>query len=270
VSLTGEQQDLLGAIQRVLEGDPEIEAAWLGGSLGKGAGDAFSDVDVVVLVAGRPAAEVGQRYAREVATIAEPALVQPLYGARLVNVVTTDWRRFDISFVEAGELGRFDADRLTPLFNRGDRSPPRGRTAPYRATPESVLPLVTEYFRILGLLVVALGREEFVLGLSGLEILRRLTVDLMLEENGVGPADRGGALHRNPFLTLEQRHELASLPPAVADREGLIASNRALSAIFLPRARRVAASVGAVWPSVLEDATHRHLQKRLGVRFEAL
>jgi hypothetical protein len=270
VALTAEQEDLLGAIRRVLEGDPEIEAAWLGGSLGQDAGDAFSDVDVVALVAGRPAAEVGARYARDVMAIAEPALVQPLFGARVLNVVTADWRRFDISFVEAAELGRFDATRLTALFNRGERSPPRGAKAPYRATPESILPLVIEFLRVLGLLVVTLGREEYMLGLSGLEILRRLTVDLMLEENGVGPADRGGALHRNPFLTAEQRAELASLPPAVADRQGLIAANQMLSAIFLPRARRIAADVGATWPAAFEAATRRHLEARLGVRFEAL
>jgi len=270
VTLTADQRDLLGAIQRVLEGDPEIEAAWLGGSLGRAEGDEFSDVDVVALVAAAPAAEVGMRYACGVSAIAEPALVQPLYGARVLNVVTTDWRRFDISFVDGGDLGRFDANHLAPLFNRGERSPPHATKAPYRATPGSILPLVTEFLRVLGLLAVALGRREHVLGLSGLELLRRLTMDLMLEENGIGPADRGGALRRNPFLTEEQRGELASLPPAVADREGLIAANRAVSAVFLPRARRLAAVAGAPWPSVFEAATRRHLQERLGVRFEAL
>jgi predicted nucleotidyltransferase len=265
VTLTPEQQDLLGAIQRVLEGDRAIDAAWLGGSLGRGAGDAFSDVDVVALVAQAPAAEVGMRYAREAALIAEPALVQPLYGARLLNVVTTDWRRFDISFVEAGELGRFDANRLKPLFNRGDRSPPRGTGEAYHATPETVLPLITEYLRVLGLLVVALGRQEYILGLSGLEILRRLTVDLMLEENGVGPADRGGALHRNPFLTAEQRAELAALPPLSANRASVIETNGAFAAIFLPRARRLAAQIGMTWPKDFEAATRRHLERGLGL-----
>jgi hypothetical protein len=117
--------------------------------------------------------------------------------------------------------------------------------------------------------VVALGREEYILGLSGLEILRRLTVDLMLEENGVGPAERGGALHRNPFLTKEQRSELASLAPVVADRDGLIAANRALAAIFLPRARQLAARTGTAWPSIFEAATRRSLQERLGLALEA-
>ena len=57
-----EQQALVDAIAKALGADPEIEAAWLGGSLGRGAGDAFSDVDIVALVADAPAAQVGLRY----------------------------------------------------------------------------------------------------------------------------------------------------------------------------------------------------------------
>jgi len=267
VTLSSDQQDLLDAIGRVLEADPEIEAAWLAGSLGRGGGDAFSDVDIVALVARGPA-EAGLRYARGVAAIAEPALVQPLFGGRILNVVTTSWGRFDISFVEPGELARFDADRLTPLFNRGDRLPPRGNGASYRPAPETVLRLVNEYLRVLGLLVVALGREEYGLGLNGVDILRRITVDLMLEENAVHPADRGGALRRNPLLTPDQRRELEALAPVAADRPGLIAANVALAAIFLPRARRLAAEIGMTWPSVLEAATRRHLKERLGLSID--
>jgi len=265
VALTADQQDLVDAIDRVLAADVEIEAAWLGGSLGRGAGDAFSDVDVVALVAsGRPA-ETGLRYLREVAAIAEPALVNVLYGGRILSVVATDWRRFDISFIEPGELARFDAARLLPLFNKGVRTPRRSEATPYRTTPQAVLALVNEFLRVLGLLVVGLGREEYLLGLTGAEILRRLTIDLMLEETGVGPVERGGALRRNPLLTQGQRRELEALAPVVADRAGIIAANTELAAIFLPRARRLADQIGMAWPMVLEEATRRHLRERLGL-----
>jgi predicted nucleotidyltransferase len=269
MSLTAEQQTLLDAIRRALAGDPAIEAAWLAGSLGRGGGDAFSDVDVLALVAAG-AAETGLRYASKVAAIAEPALVQRLFGGRILNVVTTDWGRFDISFIEPPELGRYDADRLTPLFNRGERSPPKGAAVAYRPTPETVLRLVNEYLRVLGLLVVALGRREYGLALNGIDILRRIIVDLMLEENAVSPADRGGALRRNPLLTVEQRGELDALAPVVADHDGLIAANVALSGIFLPRARRLADQIGMAWPTVFEEATRRHLRERAGVSIPVL
>jgi hypothetical protein len=266
--VTPEQQALADRIGRVLAADPDIEAVWIGGSLGRGGGDAFSDVDTVALVNGSRAADVGQRYARDISAIAPPALVNPLFGGRVVNVVTVDWQRFDIHFIEAAELVRFDAARLTPLFNKGEREPPRAPVKPYRTTPETLLPIVNEYLRVLGLLVVATGREEYVLGLSGVDILRRLTTDLMLEENGTGPAERGGALHRNPLLTAEQRRELRSLSPVEASRDGLIKANVELAAIFLPRARRLAQEIGMPWPAVLEEATKRHLRERMGVTIE--
>lgn len=265
MALTADQQALTDAITAVRARDAEIEAAWLAGSLGRGEGDAFSDVDVLILVADRSAAEVGLRYAADLSAIAEPALVNPLYGCRIVNVVTTDWRRFDLSFVEAGDLARYDSAKLQPLFNRGRRAPPSREPQPYRATAESVLPLINEFLRVAGLLPVAVGRQEWILALSGLEILRRLTVDLMLEENGVGPAERGGALRRNPFLTLEQRAALEGLAPAGADRDRLFVANQEIAAVFLPRARRLAERVGAQWPSVFEEATRRHLLAQVGL-----
>jgi hypothetical protein len=266
--VTPEQQALADSIGRVLAADAEIEAAWIGGSLGRGAGDAFSDVDIVALTGVVRAGEVGQRYARDISAIAEPALVNPLFGGRVVNVVTADWQRFDINFIEPGELARFDAARLTVLFNKGEREPPRPAARPYRPTPDTLLKIVNEYFRVLGLLVVATGREEYLLGLSGVDILRRLTTDLMLEENGIGPAERGGALHRNPLLTAGQRRELDSLSPVVASREGLIEANIELAAIFLPRARSLAREIGMPWPTVLDEATRRHLRERMGVVIE--
>lgn len=266
MALTADQQGLLEAITAVLARDAEIEAAWLGGSLGRGEGDAFSDVDVLVLVAEGRGVEVGLRYAGDLSAIAEPALINPLYGGRIVNVVTTDWRRFDLSFAEPGDLARYDAAKLTPLFNKGEWTPPVREAQPYRATAESVLPLINEFLRVAGLLPVAVGRQEWILALSGLEILRRLTLDLMLEENGVGPAERGGALRRNPFLTAEQRAALEGLAPAGADRDSLFAANQEIAAVFLPRARRLAERVGAEWPTVFEEATRRHLQVRVGLK----
>ena len=268
MGITAEQQALVEAIARALSDDPQIEAAWLAGSLGRGAGDAYSDVDVLALVAEGPPAEAGLRYAGEVGRIAEPVLVSPLFGGRVVNVVTADWRRFDISFVAADELGRYDAGRLTALFNKGDHSPPARQAKPYRATPETVLPIINEFLRVLGLLPVAAGRQEWLLGLAGLDILRRLTIDLMLEANGVGAAERGGALRRNPFLTPEQRQALEGLGPVAASRESVFAANREIAAVFLPRARRLAAEVGADWPAAFEAATRRHLEQRVGLTID--
>ncbi|MFB2351496.1 hypothetical protein, partial [Priestia megaterium] len=75
---------------------------------------------------------------------------------------------------------------------------------------------------------------------DGVGHLRRLLIELMLEENGVGPAERGGAKKLYPFLTAEQIAELEALAPPRAVKAELIVANLDLRDRFLPRARRVA------------------------------
>lgn len=258
------QQSLIDAIRAALSDDPEVEAAWLAGSLGAGGGDAFSDVDILALTPSGRAFDVARRYAANPSAIAPTVLVNILF-ARVVSAVTDDWRRFDLSFVEPGELARYDRARLAPLFNRTGHEPPKGGTPPHRIDPAQLAATIAEFYRVLGLSVVGLGRAEYIVCLSGQELLRRMILDLMLDENGVRPNDRGGALRRNPLLTEAQRAELAALPAVKADHEGILAGNLALAAIFLPRARRLAAHIGAPWPSALETATRDHLRRHLGV-----
>lgn len=263
--LTDQQQGVLNAVAGLLQSTDGIEAAWLAGSLGRGAGDAFSDVDILALAATGRTMEVSAQVASDLARVVKPVLLNRLYGGLVLHVVTADWGRFDVSFVEPAGLARHYADWLTPLFNNGAQAPPPGAPPDYRTTPEAVLVLVNEFFRVLGLVVVGVGRREWVLGLTGVDLLRRATLDLMLEENGVGPAERGGALRRDVFLTDDQRRDLASLSPVRADREGIIAANAEVAAIFLPRARRMAAVTGADWPEAFEAATRKYLREGVGL-----
>ena len=265
--MTPEQRALADDIRRELEADGEIEAVWLAGSLGRGGGDEFSDVDVLALAAEGALGRVCQRWAREVGKIAPTVYTQGLFGGRVLHAITPDWRRFDLTFIERADLARYDRRHLKPLFNRGDAQPPIGDDAPYRVSVETLSALVNEFIRVLALAPVGMGRGEYIVALSGIELLRQMTLNLMLEENGVSPADRGGALRRNPFLTAEQRTELESVPPVWADRAALMAARTALAAIFLPRARRLADRIGMPWPQAFEDAARLHLELRLGMGF---
>jgi predicted nucleotidyltransferase len=264
VTATLGQQELIDAISGVLEADERIGAAWLAGSLGKGGGDEWSDVDVLALATGAPVPEVSADFARNIDRIAEPVLVNPLYGGAVLNVVTADWRRFDISFAAPEFLGRYHADDLKALFNRSGHEPPSPPRPAYRPSPERVLQLVSEFIRVLGLSGVVLGRQEYVMGLSGVDILRRTTIDLMIEQNGIGPAERGGMLHTSRLLTPDQMAELEALGPVAPTSDGVLAASLDLARIFLPRAKALASEVGAEWPQAFEDATRRHLLKTFG------
>jgi hypothetical protein len=165
------------------------------------------------------------------------------------------------------EAGFHDSAGLKPLFNRGSVTLSAHPNRPYRTTAEALRKLVEEFIRICGLSPVAVGRREYLLMLAGVQLLRQMTMDLMLEENGVSPAARGGALRRNPFLTAQQRLELENAPPLVATRDSALEGHAYLTGIFLPRARRLAARIGMDWPTAFEEATRRHLEKKIGLRW---
>lgn len=259
--ITPEQKSLVEAISEALLRERRIEAAWLAGSLGRDKGDAFSDVDVVVLCADGMAGAVAS--APGLLDFARPVLVNALFGGRILNAITPDWQRFDLVFIEGQDLARYNANELKPLFNRSGREAPRSEPLPHMTTPEELSKLVNEFFRVVTLAPVGIGRREYVVALSGIELLRKMTVDLMLAENGVGQKDRGGALRLNPLLTAEQIRLLQSLPPVAAERDSLLRCQKAIADIFLPRARALAARTGMVWPVALEEASRAHLKSHL-------
>jgi len=263
---TPAQAALIEAIHRTLEADERIEAAWLSGSFGKGEADELSDVDVLLLVR-EPWKEAADAYDADVGAIAEAVLVNPLFGGRVLNVVTAEWERFDLSFVQAQDLGRYDRSALKPLFNRTGLEPPTRERKPYRPPPEKIAGMIHEFLRVLGLMPVAFGREEYVISAWGVEMQRRGLIDLMLEANRIAPEDRGGALHLRRLITPEQHALLAALPPVSADPDALVAVNLAIARLYLPLARRLAAELGVEWPEAFEQATRRRLRTALGITF---
>lgn len=259
---TPAQQALIDRAAALLQSDPRVEAAWLAGSLGAGGGDEWSDVDLLVLVEDGAFPAISAAIADRLDEIAPTVLVNRLYGGIVLNAVTEDWDRLDLTFTEASGLSGHDANRLHPLFNRTGREPPRQTPEP---PPLRVTQLATEFLRVLGLTPVVVGRGEYQLALTGQEHLRRMTFDLFLDINGVPLAERGGALKRHPMLTPDQCAALAALPATGPDRAGAITGNLAWARLFLPAARAFAAERGADWPDRLEQATRRRLEATLDI-----
>jgi predicted nucleotidyltransferase len=235
----------------VLEADARVRAAWLTGSIAEGRGDAHSDLDLRLAVEG----EVDWR--ELVDRISPTVLARKLPGPGpdvVVTCITPEWLRFDLAIVPtdwsaaAGAMQTvFDKDGLTA------RLPP---SRPPRAADPAFL--AEEFLRVLGLLDVSIGREEYLVGSDGVWLLRRMLVDLMT----IGQA-RGGVKRLNPFLTAEQRHLLESLPPIAPTRDAVIGGSFAIARAFLPLARE---RLGETYPTALEAATLAHLERSLGIR----
>lgn len=244
---------------------PGIRALFLSGSHGNGMADVYSDIDFVMV------SEVGAT--DDIAALWRAAVEQTgeivLWWDRttvpvLINAITEDWTRTDLLILKPPQMAAHAQNTLQVLFDHDGIYDGLAAEKPTPAPdPARFTYRVEEFIRILGLLHLAAGREEYINGVLGVFHLRNMLVDLMIEETAA--PHRGGVLHLNRLVTAEQKELLASLPPPIATREGMIAAHLAYAAAFFPRARRRAAEIGAVWPDRFEAVTWARLRETLGI-----
>jgi len=258
------REALLATITDVLQRDDRIRAAWLSGSLGRGDGDAFSDVDLLVAVDEKSWDAVVAGWDDGVDTIAPVVLRNRISSQDTVVFahVTEDWLRFDVVLTKPSTLPEYAASDLRPLFDR-DECQKLLAAEPVAAKPSGaqVAGMVREFLRILGLLPVVLGRGEYVVGVSGAGLLRNLLVQLMVLDQ---PARRG-ALRLSGLIPDERLAALAALPPVEATRDSVLAAHLACARLYLPLARDVCSRTAAEWPEAAERALRAHLSRMLAV-----
>jgi hypothetical protein len=238
------------------EGDDRVAALFLGGSLGKGVGDDWSDVDVILAVRPEHHGALVSEVRAWADSVAEVVLWKQVYpGAPLFMAVTAEWLRFDLTVTIPGHVIGAQAT-LKPLVDRDEVWSGLPKTlAPKPLDPAALTALIEETLRILGLLPMALGRGEFATGVTGAGLIRQQLISLLIMETE--PPLPPGALHLARLISPQDLAMVQALPGAVATRDSVIAANAAYAGAFLPRARIVAEQVGAAWPQALEAACSR-------------
>jgi len=113
------------------------------------------------------------------------------------------------------------------------------------------------------MLPVVVERQEYVVAVDGVGMLRRMLIDLMMEESP--DPDRGGALHLRRQFDDDTNAMLTTLPYPGPERAPVIAAHVALARIFLPRASALHARLGLDWPEAFLAATARRLKATLGI-----
>lgn len=243
---------------------PSVRALFLGGSLGRGAGDAFSDIDLIAIVesADQSAAAVSLHHA--IAAILPLVVWRERHqGVLLLNAIAEDWTRCDVTVAPSVYLSLAAKDLVRPLHDPDDLYAGLPAALPRDAAdPARVAALIEEFLRVLGLLVVVDGRGEYVTGASGAAMLRQMLIDLMLEP--IAMPYRGGALHLNALLSPEQRAILDRLPLPASERQAVIDAHIAIARAFLPLARQRATERGVAWPTAFEGATRAALERHFG------
>ncbi len=244
---------------------PAVRALFLSGSFGNGRADAYSDVDFVLVAPEGPTDEIAGLWRGAVERTGEIVLWWDRNNRpALINAITADWTRTDVVILRPEQIGMHTQASLRPLFDHGDLYDGLRQEAPQTPiSPARLRHQIEEFIRVLGLLHLAAGREEYINGVVGVFHLRSKLIDLLIEETAA--PFRGGVLHLNRLLTDEQKQLVTDLPPPVAERDAMIDAHVAYARAYLPRARRYAAARGVEWPERFESATWEKLQRAIGV-----
>lgn len=257
-------QDVIARVSDTARESQLIRALFLSGSYGMGLQDEYSDLDfLAVIELEKPEAfsAVWRKAVEEVGPVV-------LWWDRqvkglLINAITKDWVRIDVVAGDASMLSNQSQSKLKTIFDKDNifECLPDSLPDP-QIDPARLLYDIQEFIRILGLLPLAVGRNEMVNAVTGLSHLRRMLIELLILESGV--PNRGGALNLNRLITPEQNTLLRDLPPLIPEREAIIKGYLAYADAFLPRAHRLTNQHGTVWPTEFEVATWAHLEKTLG------
>ena len=284
---TAPQEAFIASAREVLEADDRVLAAYLVGGFAVGMGDAFSDVDLQVLVAEEAAAEISEHWKELMDRIAPTAHVQPFgtlnpAAPRSGPVagglcITPEWLHFDVVFHVAGSVDAHTIEGMVPLFDKAGLLPSQPTERPDRQGaafyPEKV---VLFFLYMLGNVVSAIGRDEPVPASNGVIMMRDIgLVGLFLAEQGLTTTREHNFGNPFPFtkrlrryLTDEQHAVLEALPPVGASIESAVDGYVALAELFLPRAERLAATMGAPWPAEYARASVAHFEQAVGVRLK--
>lgn len=250
----------------VLRADERVSGVWAIGSLARGEADRWSDIDLLVAVHTERFAALAEDWQSFLDGITPTVFAQRLGadGKPTITAITQEWHRFDITLASDTDQ-RPHGYVAKPLFIRAGASIPfTFITTAVQVDNKRLATLINHFLRVLGLLPVIIGREEWIVGLSPVGILRDALIDLYLLENGVV---RGGAKRLNSLLTDEQRQTLEALPPLTPTQGSIIANHQAIARLFLATARRLAETYDLEYPDRFERATLDHLMRSLDLTF---
>ena len=250
----------------LLKSQPKIEAAWMIGSYGRGDNDQYSDFDFCAFV--RSPKDVDDTFGNIKLAIANDTNIvffKVLPFGRTLNAITDDWERIDITIVDENRIGAMPLNEAKFLFGQEKAEPLMRKYAPvdHTAEKEDTQTTINEFIRVLGLLPVAVGRNDFVLGQTGAQLLREMLVKLMIRENPENTAR--GVLSTRKSLSDQQYAVLKNIPPIAADKDALMAVYKYLASEFFVRGQRLTEAQGLTWPTRFVDATKRSLQSKVGI-----
>jgi hypothetical protein len=239
--------------------DERVRAMWLSGSLGRGDADAMSDLDLLLAVSDDGLPAFAEEWRDWLAAVTPTLIARTLpFAQGSLYAVTTDRLRLDIVSEPASRVSQsifrhravvFDRDGLDAVVPAPSADPP---------SRDRIAMLVEEFFRDTGMFPVVVEREDWLLGVEAIHVVRSLLYQLFVESNA--PLPPMGMKQWSTKLTSDQRAVLESLPTGAPTREAVMEAHHATVAAFRRHARVICDELDVAWPQDLEAATDRYLR----------
>jgi hypothetical protein len=241
---------LLGSAVDLLAARDEVRAVWLSGSVGRGAADAGSDLDLVVTVA-----DDGFH------TMADPTVWEPLNpllclglsflpGAAVIT--TREGLRLDVVLERVSDLPGTPYRRRLVVLDRDGLELPEPEPLP-GPDEQALAALVTEFLRQSAIFPPAvLARKDWLLGQESVISYRSLLYRIFLEANQPLPAM--GVKQWSSRLTAEQRDVLAAVPLPSPDRESVVGCIVLARRALRTHGRAAIEAAGGIWPVEVDEA----------------
>lgn len=255
------QNDFISDLQPQLAADPNVRAAWLTGSFGRGVADRYSDIDLHLLLSDVDAFRAGARTWLE--ALRPIVLYKLLFDGQMINALTAAGLRIDIwlhadppTLNPAAVKVLFDRDGALLLVTTQEVAPDNAQVA------ANLLAQIEEFWRCIALTPTVIGRRELLVAFTGLNVELGLVADLLMTGYG-RPRDRGVKV-LNPFLGDDRRAELeAALDLQGLNSASLVLAHAALAGVIRSHGPILAARHGFAYPQALEDAVLRYVAQEL-------
>ncbi len=269
------QEGFIQRAKEVLGADERVLAAYLVGGFAIGEADAWSDVDLQVIVTDEAAEDLKMSWPELAGRLAPLANVKPFGFAAGGVCITPEWLHFDVVFHARSQVDPRKIEGMSPLLDKEGLLPDRPLPRPERREapffPEAAVDM---FLYMLGNMVSVVGRNEPIPATNGVIMVRDIAlIGLLLAERGWRSTREHSAGNPFPFtkhlrgdLTDEQNALVASLPPLEPTIDSAIDGYLGLARVFLPRARRLAEQTGHSWPRAYENASVAYFERSLGVQ----
>lgn len=240
----------------VLGDHPGVRAVEVGGSVGAGTADAWSDLDLQIVTEPDAYEDVLAGWPDWLPEITPTVFARHLVASFILNTVTTDGLTFDLAV--------YREVVPEPFVAQGYRV---GMIGPGFATVDLALEAaVLEQVRGLGgPFITLLQREEHMFHLAGVPHILGLLTTVFLAELDVAPPRK----RWNDVYNDEQRAAVAALPPLSATREGVMGFGLGVAELLVTRARPLYPRYGLEWPSDFAAVVARRVRDQLDLDVSA-